>query len=144
MAPRVPATVKRDLDEYVEVLRLSGIRAVRPEDALLEEVGRAAGAVAFLDQIVAGIGKDELFDEDSHNQSIIGMWREERRLLLQAAGIASRAGIEQRRIELEERQATVIMTAILSTFHEMGLSADQIADARVSFARKLRALEPAN
>jgi hypothetical protein len=91
---------------------------VSPEDALLGEVRRTAGCVAYLDAVLAEKGRDGLTQwvtvggEDGGSYVRSSVWvdlhQRERAHLVAVCKAAIAAGIEERRVQLEERQGELV------------------------------------
>lgn len=125
-------------------MKLGAPRDVDPGVALLEEVQRSAGHVAWLEEKVRGLEESELvwgqvmaaherrtggpggnYDLDrEENRATINAWWElyerERRHLAAVASAALRAGVEERRVRLAERGYDVIEAALVSIIADLG------------------------
>lgn len=113
---------------------------IGPEEALLQEVSRAAAAVAYFDDAVAKIPQDETWF--GPNQVIIAQWNEQRTLLRQTAKAIVAAGIAKRQVEIAEIQAKMLVKVLLAVVGapEMALDAQQQSIARKLMAVQLRGL----
>lgn len=134
-------------------LRLSGLRKMAPADALMEELSRAAGAVAYFDELVARIRMaDEVVDAEGGEYQILSpvaiglieLWNEQRKMYVQTAALAARAGIEERAIRIQEETAQVLVAALMAVLNGLDLTPEQIAQGRVLMATQLRALPSAS
>ena len=125
-----------------KILRLSGLERCNPQDALMEELARAAGAVRYFDDIVAKIEPNQLLFPQSQIQ--IDMWNEQRTMLARTAALALRAGIEERAVRVQEVQAQAMVGALLAVLSKLDLSPEQVATAKVEMASKLRELSAAS
>lgn len=106
---------------------------VSPAVALIEEVRRTAGIVAYLESKVSSLSEQELVygisrvettsggqDGESKTKRVLearpSIWYEmllrERRHLVEASSAAVRAGVEQRQIELAERDALLVSDVV--------------------------------
>lgn len=106
--------------------------AVDPHTALLEELHRTAGAVAWLGAIVADLersdigwgktrekdgGDDRGTTYEAGKNVWVGLWQGERKHLVDVASACAKAGIEERRVQLAEDQGRMlagVITRILS------------------------------
>jgi len=103
---------------------------VDPAEALLRQVWEASGCVCFYR---ARLETDP---------EIRGLYDAERDRLTRACALALRAGVEERRVGLEEEKGRQIATLLNAVFEdaELGLSVAQRRAARITAARHLRAL----
>ncbi|MCW5951965.1 MAG: hypothetical protein KIT69_06885 [Propionibacteriaceae bacterium] len=108
-----------------------------PEQALLDEVKRAAGMVAFyqariveIDQqergaLIWGITKEKLGgdDEGQTSEAAPNVWlklfNEERDRLVRVAAAAIKAGIEERRVKLAESQGEMVAMVLRRVLDQM-------------------------
>lgn len=121
-------------------------REVTPDVALLEEVHRTAGHVAWLAEIVAAIeqedlvwGKTEEVDKnatefggvDTTYKAIPNIWltlyQQERKHLAAVAKAALDAGIAERQVKLAEQQGQLLAKAIRCVLDALDLSHEQKA-----------------
>ena len=162
-SPRAKAAARRrretrDLQEAVVLFGLP--RDVEPAEALLEEVRRSAGVVAWLDQQVRDLDPESLWwgtaqheegmsaegpvDKRTHKAEtpvVVRMWQDERKHLAQVAAAALKAGIEERRVQLAEAEAGRLAGVIRRVLAGLGLSAEQMSLGRELVVSELRALE---
>lgn len=104
-------------------------RQVSPQDALMEEVHRSAGVVAYLDTIVRELEEEKLKqhtmdDEGRHweKESVwVKMYRDERAHLVKVAAEAIRCGIEERQVRVAEAQAVLFAQAIKGILVDLGV-----------------------
>lgn len=111
-------------------------REVDPHDALLEEVHRTAGHVAWLGEIVTDLEQGDLVwgitksgverGEDVHlAEAAPNIWLElyhrERQHLVKVAKAAIDAGIDERRVRLAEEQGRVIVDVLKATLADLGV-----------------------
>lgn len=145
-------------------------RDIHPNDALLEEVYRSAGVVAWLDEVVKGLEPDAMVwgvTEQVDKQAgeypgtdttsaaelnvWIKFWQAERDRLVKASKAALDANIDERRVRLAESQGALvadvvkrIFGAVLQALVDAGLPERfrQVFDAAVREVapRELRAL----
>lgn len=126
-------------------MKLGAPRNIDPGVALLEEVHRTAGHVAYLEDKVRGLEESELVwgtvmeVEESRsggqggdyelsrkeNRAVINQWWDlyarERRHLAQVALAAVKAGIEERRVRLAERGVDALEFALSAALTDLGL-----------------------
>jgi hypothetical protein len=114
-------------------------RDIEPQDALMEELARTAGHVAYLHELVAGLKEDELAGPvgtqghsegktfiPKHEQHIwISMYQSEREHLTRVAKSCIEAGIEERRVQLAESQGHLIATVIKGVLKELNVPMDE-------------------
>lgn len=104
-------------------------REVNPQDALLEEVHRSAGVVAYLQGVVSELGKDDLKQYDTGKEGThwerasvwVVMYREERAHLVKVAAEAIKCGVAERQVRLAEQQGLLIAQAIKGILVELGV-----------------------
>lgn len=111
-------------------------REIDPQTALLEEVHRTAGHVAYLGDVVAKLEQDELKQLDPSERFEqpavwVRMYQDERKHLTRVAAAAIGAGIAERQVRLAEEQgrqlANVLRDVLGDVFGllaEAGLSVD--------------------
>jgi hypothetical protein len=136
-------------------------REVDPGVALLEEIHRTAGNVAWLANKIRELEDSELVwskvmeaNEEvsggpgggytmqrSENRQTINVWYEiyerERKHLVLASAKALQVGIEQRRIQLAERGVDALETALSAALTDLGLD-PQSAHVRATIGAHLR------
>lgn len=111
---------------------------VDPHDALIEELRRTAGIIAFYEQQIRELKHKELHgpvgtsghDAESglehHPKSAMNIWvvehREERKHYVKVAETCIRAGIEERRVQIAEREGAVLAMVIRGILGEMKVS----------------------
>lgn len=145
---------------------------VDPHVALLQEVHRAAGVVAWLaaevaridpDHVGFGVTKETVTEGDGGGEGetagtpgrkteraaaphvLVKMWGDERDRLVRAAKAAIDAGVSERLVRLEEAKGEIIVAMLRRIFDdpELALTDDQRQAARTVAARELRALPEA-
>jgi hypothetical protein len=131
--------------EGEDAVALGKPREVDPGVALLEEIHRTAGNVAWLAQKVAELEDSEMVwgkvissretmdggpgggytKRRKENRQVINAWYElymrEREHLTRASAKALQVGIEQRRIQLAERGVDALESALSAALTELGL-----------------------
>ena len=132
-------------------------RDVDPTDALLEEIRYTAGHVAWLRVQVQALepaaltwGLREQADKqatefpgvDTTHAAMVNMWLEmyrwERKHLLDVTKAAIAAGIEERRVRLEESKGQLVAEIIKRVAGRLGLSAEQSASLPMIASEELR------
>jgi len=134
---------QRQLKDGVRVCRYHGgaapaVRAVTtfglpvevaPEVALLEEVHRTAGHVAWLAELVAGLDRAQLRQYDQVGVQRPSVWVElyqtERAHLVAVCKAALAAGVEERRVRLAERQGELVAELLTTAVRAAGMSREQ-------------------
>ena len=132
-----------------------------PQQALLDEVQRAAGMVAYYgaqveriaeqdpNRLVNGVTRVETREgfqagKVSTAEAIpsvwLRLWNEERDRLARVAAAAMKAGIEERRVQLAEAQGALIADVIRRILGRLNLSSDQQALVGEVVPQELRAL----
>jgi hypothetical protein len=112
-----------------EVTRLGQLRDVDPHTVLLEEVQRSAAAVALLSERVEQIG-DSVTDSD---RGWMAWWERERRQSVVAAKAAIDAGVDVRRVELEQARVSMQASAVRAAMDAVGMGEEE----RVVFVRAM-------
>lgn len=132
---------------------------IDPAEALLQEVHRTAGHVAWLAEQVAAIEPDALVwgtvkvkqgstplgSTDSTEQAAsLSMWLQlyqaERKHLVACCAAALAAGVEERRVKLAEQQGATLAGVIRAVLDDLGLTQDQRALVAEVVPRHLRSV----
>lgn len=132
-------------------------REVDPHDALLEEVHRTAGHVAWLGDIIADLDREHLTwglteahekqatefpGVDVKQSAAPNVWLElyhrERGHLVKVAKACIDAGIDERRVQLAEQQGALIVQVVRATLSDLGV--DLTEDVAATVGRHLRAV----
>lgn len=128
-----------------------------PTEALLDEVRRTAGHVAWLGRKISELGEDDLVegvttieynadgDRVSHKTKVapsiwLDLYQRERRHLVNVAAAAIRANVDERYVRMAERQGELIAGAIEAVLGRLGLSEEQLAVAPMVVQQELLAL----
>ncbi len=118
-------------------------REVDPGLALLEEVHRTAGHVAWLGHAVSQLQPSELFQYDDRgfqkDAVIVQMYARERSHLAKVSADAVRIGLEARMVAYAERLGEQVLTAMRGFAAELGHDPDDPAVVEAG-ARHLRAV----
>ena len=151
----------RRMDAEIAAQRLGVPVAIGPQQALLDEVQRAAGMIAYYGarveeiaeanraDLVFGLTRKESRDgfqagdltvKEAGANIWLTLWNEERDRLTKVAAAAIKAGIEERRIELAEQQGMLIATVIRRILDRLNLSEQQRILVGEVVPEELRAL----
>lgn len=133
---------------------------IEPQDALLEELRRTAGIIAFYEQQIRETKHDDLTgpigtagtDVESglahHPRSAPNIWitlhREERVHYVKVAKTCIDAGIEERRVQIAEREGAVLAMVIRGILGEMKISLSDPTNRDIirNWLTKAGSLEP--
>ena len=130
-------------------------RNIHPMEALLEELARTAGAVRWLDEKVQSIEEDKLVGPvggahggfPEYKRSVwVSVWEDERAHMAKVAKLCLDAGIDERRVQLAERQGQLMAEVIKQILADLKLSPTQAKKAPAIVRNRLTALaqlEPA-
>ena len=138
---RTHAAREQVVDKIEDMKKLGVINdEIGPEAALLNEVGRAAAAVAYFDGLVAEIARGT--EHYNANQVLIEQWNEQRKMSVQTAKIIVQAGIAKQAVKIKAMQANMLAQLVLSVISapEVALDPEQQAAARKMLASQLRNL----
>jgi hypothetical protein len=126
-----------------------------PEQAILDEVHRTAGHVAWLEQQVHALTRGELVwgitkvkeggddagvTEEAVPHALLRLYQEERKHLVTVCAAALRAGIEERRVKLAEQQGALVAQVIRAVLADLELTPQQQARVPVVVPARLREL----
>lgn len=126
-----------------------------PEQAILDEVQRTAGHVAWLEQQVHALTRGELVwgitkvkeggddagvTEEAVPHALLRLYQEERKHLVTVCAAALRAGIEERRVKLAEQQGALVAQVIRAILGDLKLTSEQRDMVPEVVPRHLRAL----
>lgn len=161
-APQVQAAAARRLaakDAELAVVTYGLPRNVEPGIALLEEVHRTAGHVAWLGERVAEFdaaalswGRTSVVDKGSGEfpgrdatsgavpPVLLELYLRERKHLVDVCRAALASGIEERRVRLAESQGQLLAGAIRAVLDRLGLSEAQAALVPVVVPEVLRSV----
>lgn len=168
--PNVKAAAERRLAEREALLALEAFGIpieVDPHTALLQELHRTAGAVAWVGAIVAGLSREEEYlDDEGHAKDTLvwgitkqkqggddegttweakpniwyELWARERKHLTEVAAACVKAGIEERRIQLAEDQGRLLAVVIQKVLGRLNLDSAQQALVAQVVPEELRAV----
>lgn len=126
---------------------------VDPHQALLDELHRTAGAVAWLGAIVADLdqgevvwgltrekvgGEDRGTTKEAGTNAWVQLWQQERRHLVDVAKACVSAGIEERRVRLAEDAGRVLAGVVSAVLGRLNLTSEQQALVPVVVPEELR------
>lgn len=158
-APQVRAAADRRIahTRASEIVRTLGLSVeVDPHQAILDELYRCAGAVAWLAEVVGGLDPDDVVwgrtltrtgdKAATEHRAAVNIWVQlyaewvDRKARIAKAALD--AGVAERVVRLEERKGEAIAQLLAGIFDdaELRLTPDQQVTARVVAARHLRAL----
>jgi hypothetical protein len=151
----VKAAQRREAALAVVTLGLT--RDVDPHEALLEEVHRAAGHVAWLGEVVAQLDKNQMIHGITRTvqlpdgtrtveaRAAVSLWvklyQEERRDLVRVSKLAIDAGVPGRQVRLAEAQARQLAGVIRAILTDLG---HDLEDQQVRQVVRLRLIEGGN
>lgn len=159
-APQVKAASERRLQEAEarkDIQRLGlAVEAepIDPRDALSEELARTQASVLVLEGLVSELGLDEggIYARTFHVSGratgeakphvLVSMWQAERGHLTQVAVAAAKAGVEERRVAMEQERGQLIADLIRAVAGdpELGLEPARRRVMLTVAARHLRGL----
>lgn len=115
---------------------------ISPEQAILDEVHRSAGHVAWLEQVVHALEPDDLIwgvtktkqggedygtTEEAVPHAYLKLYLTERAHLAKVCADAIRVGIEARQVKLAEEQGAMVAKAVRAILDDLQLTAAQRA-----------------
>lgn len=117
------------------VRKLGLPREIEPQAALLEELHRSAGAVAWLDVVVQELGLEDVTwglvkastdgaEYATGTNVWVRLWTEQRRHYVEVARACVSAGIAEARIQLEQDKARMVAVAVGEGLDAIGASAE--------------------
>lgn len=162
-APQVRAAAAKRIERQEAeraVVALGLHRDIEPTQALLEEVRRAAGNVAWLESELREMDPQELFWGRAQHEEGIGpegpidkttdkaavhvkyqLYLTERDALVKASTAALKAGIQERQVALAEAQALQVAGLIRRVLAGIHLTPEQQEAAHAVVVTELRALD---
>jgi len=114
---------------------------ISPWDALLGEVRRTAGKVAWLDQKLARFGDDAEFIGDGDAVPWVKMQDKERLWLGRVSKMAIDAGVAAIMVQQVQHEAQVMARVLNAALDALGLSEEMEMQARAAMRRELTVLE---
>jgi hypothetical protein len=104
-------------------------REIEPHAALLEELHRTAGVVAWLGDVVGELdtpeGKGPLIEKTVFGEQAsvwVKLHRDERKHFLDVAKTCVAAGIEERRVRIAEEQGRLLAAAVTGILEDLGVA----------------------
>lgn len=98
---------------------------VDPISALLAEVSRTAGHVAWLQEKIGLWTMDTELEVPAHQRGWLQIYQAERRHLSNVAETAIRAGVAKRQVEIAEAQGAMLAEAVRTILDSLGLTPEQ-------------------
>lgn len=140
-----------------EVLRLGSSLDIEPLQALLQQVSKSAGVVAWLEGSLKDLEPRKVTDAEAKEggkglikgsafgdyvDPVYKLWTEERRQLAKFAAMCVSAGVAERQVRLAEQQGALIADVIRKVLGdpELGLSPEQQRAGRAVAGRHLMVL----
>lgn len=114
---------------------------VTPWQALLGEVRRSAGSVAFLDLKIASAQTDEELEPGGKLHTWVRLRFKERQHLARVSKMAMDASVDQMIVAQMQLEGETIARVLTSTLSALGLPEDEMDKARSIMRRQLLALE---
>ena len=127
-----------------------------PEQAILDEVHRTAGHIAWLAQRIRDLTADDLIwgktkvktggdDRGTTEEAGVHVWvklyQTERAHLAKVSAEAIRVGIEERQVKLAEQQGSLLVDLIKGILADLKLSPEQKALIPIVVPQRIRALQ---
>jgi hypothetical protein len=137
-APQTLAVADRKKKEQsaariVEILGLP--RDIDPHEALIEELSRSAGNVAWLQSVLNDQGMDALTESTMGGRKTsvwYRMWTAERDRLTKVSAECARAGVQERRVSVIEENARQMSQLVRGILHELQIPIDEHVSKVVS------------
>lgn len=147
-APQVKAAAKRRQEQQTALAAVAtyGLpRQIAPDQALLEEVHRTAGHVAWLHQLIGGLDQTGLTQRAENGTTSPAVWvdlyQRERAHLVKVAASAIAAGIAERQVKLAEQQGALLAGAVQRILDALELTPQQRAKVPEVVPAVLRQIE---
>ncbi len=134
---------KANKDMAREAVRVLGLDIkIDPARALLEELWRTAGHVAWLRNKIDEFGDDLLYltEQGMKPRAFLDVYQAERRHLAKVASMALAAGVAERQVKIAEEQGALVAMAIKAILQDLGLTEEQQAQAPSIVRRHLSAI----
>lgn len=128
---------------------------IDPAVALLQEVWRTQGHVMWLGAVVQQLrkkdvawgitkrktgGEDHGVTEEAKINAYVALYQDERKHLARVSAEAIKAGVEVKRLKIEEQRAELIVTMLGTIFDSLELSDDQAAKLETLVPDALKSL----
>lgn len=116
-----------------------------PHAALLSEINRTAGHVAWLGEVVGGFTGEQELEQKSGEWGykpavLVELYQGERQHLARVCKMAIDAGIAERQVRIAESQGALLADILRGIFEKLVLSKEQKEIAAVEVPRALRAV----
>ena len=109
---------------------------IDPATALLEEVWRSQGHVVWLGEMVKRLRAKDLSwgrtkrdhqgtTYEAKTNAYVALYNDERKHLVRVSAEAVKAGVEEKRLSLEESRANLIVTMLAGIFDDLDLTEEQ-------------------
>lgn len=118
-------------------------RRIDPEEALLEEMHRSAGEVAWLDSVLGKAASDLDLIEGGKLYSFVQMWQKQRVHYAAVSRAAVTMGVVERASERLRVYAETIVNVMNKALEASGLPDDQKIEIRANLRREMSALDAA-
>lgn len=160
-APQVRGAIERRRQERAAVLAVESFGLpviVDPHTALLEELHRTAGAVAWLGAVVADLDREAVVwgqtrskvGGEDHGQTFearpnawVSLWQVERKHLVDVSRECIKAGIEERRVRLAESAGQELASVLRRVLDRLELTDAQKSLALTVVPEEFRAVAEA-
>lgn len=130
-APQVVEAADRRLHQQrlAELADMLGVPIdVDPHSALLEELHRTAGLVAWLETQARIDGRERMLVETivgERPSGLVDLWQKERDRLVKVAAECAKAGVEERRVSIVEEQGRQVSQLIRGILRGLGVPEDE-------------------
>lgn len=126
---------------------------IAPQDAILAEVHRCAGSIAWIESRLQDLSPSDLIwgttkvktggddrgtTEEAVPHVLLKIYQDERDRLVRVCAVALRAGIEERQVKLAESQGAMVVKALRAILADLQLTAAQKALVADVVPRRLR------
>jgi hypothetical protein len=141
--PAVEQRAEEVADMRIQARRYGAQLTTNPYEALLEEVSRTAGHVAWLGVKVSQAETDDALLVAPY-ANWLALYRAERKQLIAVSESAIRMGIAEREVRLAEKQGELLVWVIGRVVQDLELSAeaqDRVPELVRRYALEARALE---
>lgn len=138
------AAAREEAAELVRVLRAGQPFIIDPDQALLGEVHRTAGVVAYLENLIGSqLNVDDIIyltEEGYKPRAWHDVWLKERAHLAKVAKMTLEAGVQERAVKIAEEQGQLLATVIKNILGDLALTPEQRAQAPGIVHRHLTAV----
>lgn len=151
----ITAAERRAIErQTLKALETFGIPVeVDPHEALLQELHRTAGEVAWLGAIVAELERDDVVwgrvrektggedhgtTSEARPNAWVELWHRQRRHLVEVSKACVTAGIEERRVRLAEDAGRTLAGVVRAVLDRLNLTSEQLTLVPVVVPEELR------